>query len=346
MSVRAPLGIAIAGCGRIGMVHARLLAGRVPGARLTRVLDDDPLRAADVGARLGVAHGSELDALLDDNAVDAVVIATPPASHAQLVERIAASGRPILCEKPLAHDLADARAAADAAAREGVPLQVGYHRRFDADYAAARELLAAGGLGRVRAFVSSMRDERPPPPARLRGERLLLDAASHDFDCVRWLLGEIVEVASFGRRDHDGPCDEVGEFDHVVTVARTADGALGTIETSRIAGYGFDCRTELIGSDGTVRIDRPHIDAVERRGPGVARRLLPRDFHARFAAAYGAQLECFVRVARGEQEPPVDGDDGVAAVRAALAAEISLQSGGTPVPLRTAAPREPVEALR
>ncbi len=305
----------------------------------------------DAGAQFGVAHGCQLDELLDDDAVAAVVIATPPASRARLVERVAAAGQPILCEKPLARDLGDALDAADAAARAGVPLQVGYPRRFDADFSAARELLAAGGLGRVRAFVSSMRDEQPPPPARLRGERLLLDAASRDFDCVRWLLGEIVEVASFGRRDHDGSCDELGTFDHVVTVARTADGALGTIETSRIAGYGFDCRTELISSDGTVRIDRPHLDAVERRGPGVASHRLPRDSTpaSRPPTALGSTASCASRAASRSRRSTARTASRRCGRRSRRRRRCSR--GGAPVPLRStprrpAPRREPVEALR
>ncbi len=157
------------------------------------------------------------------------------------------------------------------------------------------------------------------------------------------MLGEIVEVASSGRRDDDLPD---GEFDHVVTVARTADGALGTIETSRISGYGFDCRTELIGSAGTARIERPCADAVERRGPGSRGTRSRAISMRRFAAAYTTQLEQFADVARGDAAPPVTAEDGVAAVRAALAAERSLRTGGATVALSEMPSTATVEALR
>jgi predicted dehydrogenase len=326
---RAPLGVAVLGCGRIGTIHARNLAGRVPRARLVRVADADEVAARRLGEALDVAHAGEVEALLADPAVEAVVIATPPPSHPELIRRVARAGKAVFCEKPVSHDLGSAVAAVEAARAAGVQLQIGFQRRFDRDYAIAQRRIAAGELGEIRAFATAMRDEHAPPDAVLRRERLLFDATSHDFDCIRWLLGEVAALTAFGTRRTSPTYAEVGEYEHVVIVARCAGGALGTIETSRVAGYGFDCRTEIVGSAATLRIDRAHVDAVEQRTPGRAHRPLPRTFHDRFAGAYATELEEFVGAVRDGRGPSVDGEDGLAAMRLALAAQRSLEAGET-----------------
>ena len=343
------LRIAVVGAGRIGQVHARALAGRVPGARLACVVDSDRARAARVAADHDVPHAHELAAVLGDRAVNALVIATPADTHVALIHAAAAAGVPMLCEKPLAHDLAGAIGAVAAAQASATLLQVGYQRRFDRHYAELRQRLSSGEIGRLRGYSSVMRDEAPPPPERLRGERLLLDAASHDFDCARWLLGEIKEVAAFGRaldaaqgaapgavpratRDASGGTTRV-EYDHVITVLRTTGGVLGTVETSRRSGYGFECRTEVLGDDGALATDGTPLHGVEQRRAGTTRRALPRDFEARFADAYVAQLTAFADSIRTDSPPRVSGADGIAALRIALAAEESLRAGGAPVSL-------------
>jgi predicted dehydrogenase len=311
-----------------------------------RVADADRRAARRLGEALDVPHGGDVEALLADGSVDGVVIATPPPSHPELIGRVAGAARAAFCEKPVGHDLGSAVAAVDAARAAGVQLQIGFHRRFDSDYAVAQRRIAAGELGEIRAFATAMRDEHAPPDAALRRERLLFEATSHDFDCIRWLLGEVVELTAFGTRATSPTYAEVGEYEHVVIVARCADGALGTIETSRVAGYGFDCRTEIVGSRATLRIDRSHVHAVEQRTPGRAQRELPRTFHDRFAGAYATELEEFVAAVRDGRRPSVEGEDGLAAMRLALAAEHSLRAGETVALELPVARRQPGRLLQ
>lgn len=324
-----PLRIAVVGLGRMGVVHARNLSGRVTRARLSRVSDVDATLARRVGEELGVPWCVEAEQLAGDRGVDAVVIATPPASHAALIVQAAYAGLPVLCEKPLAYELGEGLAAVEAADRAGVQLQVGFHRRFDRDYGVARAYVEAGDLGTIQTFLSSMRDMRPPPEPVLRRERLLHDATSHDLDIARWLVGEVVDVTAFGTRLSAPVYAEIGEYDNVVTVLRFAGGGLGVIDNGRAAAYGFECRTEVVGSRATLRIGDPRVSHVERLTPTGSRHDLTPTFLERFSSAYVAELEAFASAIQRGEDVRVTGQDGLAALRLSLAAERSLRAGGT-----------------
>jgi predicted dehydrogenase len=338
------LGIAVVGLGRMGEVHCRNLSARVAGARLAGVADADAALARRAGERFGVRWSSDASDVVADRRVDAIVVATPPPTHPQLITLAVGSAKPVLCEKPLAYDERDARAAVEAAARAGVPLQLGFHRRFDRDHAAARAAIEAGELGAIQMLFSSMRDRRAPPEPALRRERLLFDATSHDLDAARWLAGEVIEVSAFGTRLSSSLYERLGEYDNVITVLRFASGALGVIDNSRATGYGFDCRTEIVGTKATLRIDAPRLTNVEWLTPGAARRDHTATFLDRFSAAYVAELEAFAEVVRDGRAPSVDGEDGLMAMRLSLAAERSLQLG-TALALGDGARRQPGRRL-
>lgn len=316
----------MAGLGTIGCVHARNLQGRIPGARLARVVDalEDALAIA-----AGVPASTDYGDLLADPRVDAVLIATPPSTHAEMVRQAVAAGKHVFCEKPLALEIGDAEAALAAVQRAGVLLQLGFHRRFDRDFADARARIARGELGEVRTFFGSMRDMSPPPVEALRSreQTLLHDAACHDFDAARWLVGEIDEVTTRGAALASPEIADAGELDHAVTLLRFAGGALGIIENSLASGYGFDCRCEVTGSEATLRVDRPYSSAVERLDGGGSRFVRTLTFLERFEDAYREELAAFAAAVTGERRVEVDGEDGLAAVVLASAAELSLQRG-------------------
>ena len=322
------VGIGLAGLGRMGQVHLRNLAGRerrCASAELTAVYDVDPDRAAAVAAQVGAPAAATFAELLER--CEAVAITTSTASHAALSQEAAAAGRPVFCEKPLSHDRDTTVATIEAAERAGVALQVGFHRRFDPDWAAAAERIHAGELGEVTFFRTSLRDMTPPDPAFLSGSGgFFADVTVHDLDVARWLVGEVVEVTAHGSA-HDPAFAELGDVDTAVVVLRFANGALGVIDNGRAARYGYECSTEVVGTRATVRVEAPR--PVEWRTPGQAAFPLARDFEERYPAAYAAELDAFAACVRDGSPPRVTGRDALAAFDLAAACDASWRGGRT-----------------
>jgi myo-inositol 2-dehydrogenase/D-chiro-inositol 1-dehydrogenase len=301
----------VVGLGRIGRLHATNLAGRVPGAELLGVVDAVEQVARAVGEELGVPWSTSLDGLLRD--ADGIVIAAPTSVHADLVERSARAGRHVFCEKPLGFDPDAARRAVAAARAAGVALQVGFQRRFDPDWLGLREALRSGELGRLELFRGSHRNAGEPAASADLGD-LFVDVAIHDLDAARWLGGEVTELHA---------ADRPG----AATISlRFESGALGLIDVSRRAGYGFECSAELVGSRATARTGQAR-GQVELLRDGLVSAMLPADHGQRHEAAYVAELEHFGQVALGRAARGAGGDDAVAALKLALLARRSAAVG-------------------
>jgi myo-inositol 2-dehydrogenase/D-chiro-inositol 1-dehydrogenase len=315
--VGKPLGrarLAVVGLGRIGQLHAANLAGRVPGAELAGVVDALEAVARAVGERHGVRWSNSLDELLPN--ADGVVIAAPSCLHVELIERAAAAGRHVFCEKPLGFDVDAATRAVAVAQRAGVALQVGFQRRFDPGWLALRASLDTDELGELALLRSSHRNA--VSPARELGD-LFVDMAVHDLDAARWLAGEVAELHALERSG-------------TATIAlRFESGALGLIDLSRRAGYGFECSAELVGARATARTGQAN--EVELLRDGAARSPLPADHAQRHEAAYVAELEHFAAVVLGAAPAGADGEDAVAALKLALRAR---RSAATRTPGRAA----------
>jgi myo-inositol 2-dehydrogenase / D-chiro-inositol 1-dehydrogenase len=326
--------VGLAGLGRIGRIHAANLAGRCPSAELACVVDLDAGVAREVAERLGVPWTTSWEALLGDASVDAVAVATPTGSHAELSVAAAGAGKHVFCEKPLSLDRPAAVAVVEAAEAAGVKLQVGFHRRFDPDWAAPVERIRAGELGEVRLFRTSLRDMQAPDPAFLAGSGgFFVDVTIHDLDTARWMVGEVVEVSAFGAALSDPRFAELGDVDVAVVVLRFEHGALGVIDNSRAAGYGYECSTEVVGSRATVRIDHPQPLHYEWRTPGWAAQPLVRDFQQRYPLAYALELEAFAGCVRDDRPPAVTGLDALAAFDLAVACDRAWRTG-RPVAVR------------
>jgi predicted dehydrogenase len=284
--------IVVAGLGRMGRVHAANLARRGCLAGVVDVVEPVARAAA---AEHQVAWSTSLGDLLPD--ADGVVIAAPTALHAQLAER---AGRlPVFCEKPLGLDLPAAERAAEWVT------QVGFQRRFDPDWVA----LSEAGIGELALFRCSHRNAGAP------GEELgdlFVDVAVHDLDAARWLGGEVAELHAWQ-----------GAGQAAISL-RFVSGALGLIDVSRAAGYGFECSAELVGTEATARLR--HAPSFELLRDGRATAPLPPDHEARHAAAYAAELDHFAGLA-GPGLRPADGADAVAALRLALLARRSAATG-------------------
>ena len=322
--------VALAGLGRMGRIHAGNVAGRCPSAELACVLDVRPEVARAVGEDLGVPWSSDVEAALGDPGVDALAVATTTATHAPLVIAAATAGTPVFCEKPIALDRPSTVDALAAVRSAGTVLQVGFHRRFDPDWTAAAERITSGELGDVYLFRSSLRDKVPPDPAFLGGSGgFFVDMTIHDLDTARWMVGEVVEVTAHGAALSDPGFAEIGDLDTALVTLRFASGALGVIDNSRAAGYGYECSTEVVGRSAAVRIDAPHRRGVEWRTPGASTRDLVADFQERYPVAYAAELDAFARAVLDGTPPLVGGVDALAAYDLARAAERSWRTGRT-----------------
>lgn len=330
MRTSRQVNVGLVGLGRMGRFHAENLAGRIPQARLVRVVDAVEEVARETGERLGVGWSTRYEDLLADPEVEAVVIASPTPLHAGMAEAAAAAGKHIFCEKPVSPDPERTYRVISAAGEAGVLFQVGFHRRFDPDYRAARERIFSGEVGEVYLFRTSLRDMRPPGFDYIRGSGgFFADVTLHDFDTARWMIGEIDEVTAFGAALSDPGFDEVGDIDNAVVVLRFESGALGILDNSRVAGYGYECSSEIMGSRATLRIDNHRRVAVQTLTPNRVCQDYVSDFVERFADAYRLELEHFLAAVREEREPEVGGADDAAAVTLARAAERSYREGRT-----------------
>jgi myo-inositol 2-dehydrogenase/D-chiro-inositol 1-dehydrogenase len=277
---------------------------------------------------LDVPWTSSYDEVLGDLAVDAVVIATPTPLHAEMIERAAAAGKHVFCEKPLSLEPSrDAKAVVEAK-RAHIKLQVGFQRRFDPDFRLVKAKIDEGIVGDIRFFRATCRDMRAPRLEYLRNcGGIFADVTLHDFDVARWLVGEIVEVYARGAALSDPAIAEVaGDVDNAVVSVKFANGALGLIDNSRASAYGYETSIELMGSRSTLRVGQQAqgVSRVETLADASVSSDIGIDFVTRFADGYVAGLAAFVRAIADDVAPSPTGEDGVAAFTLALAAQRSV----------------------
>ncbi|MFI6685635.1 Gfo/Idh/MocA family oxidoreductase [Streptomyces sp. NPDC050485] len=316
--------IGLIGTGRIGAFHAGVLA-RHPQVEQLVVADADAARAAEVAALTGATAAATVAEAL--SGVDAVVIASATAAHAEHIAAAARAGLPAFCEKPVALDVPGTLGALRAVEAAGTELQLGFMRRFDAGYARARELVRSGRLGRLHTLRAVTSDPAPPPAAYLPlSGGLYRDCLVHDFDIVRWVTGrEVTEVYATGSDAGPAMFRAAGDIDTAAAILTLDDGTLATATATRCNGAGYDVRLELAGESDQFAVgldDRTPLTSTEPQGP-------PRPdkpwtgFLERFAPAYEAELDAFVRLVRGEVPNPCDGRDALQALRIAEACEVS-----------------------
>ena len=332
MTGSGTLRVLVAGVGRAGMVHARNFARGVPGARLAAIADPDPAAreraATELGCELAV---SDPVAAATDERIDAVVIASPTFTHADVAVAALGAGKHVLCEKPLAATVAEGRRIAAAAAAASGAFVMGFMRRFDAGFRRAAERVAAGDVGTPVLVRSTGRGPGLPPawawdPDRSGG--LIAEVNSHDLDTVRWLSGQEYEAAwAVGRaaRRPDLAERHPGFVDVVAATFELDGGALAQVDGACPAGYGYDARAEVYGTEGAILVGGPTVAGAPLVVDGAgARTDVVRGWRDLFAAAYRAEDEHLVAVARGEAAPAATVDDGLAALVAVAAANRAM----------------------
>jgi myo-inositol 2-dehydrogenase/D-chiro-inositol 1-dehydrogenase len=324
------VGMALIGSGRMGAFHGETVSRRLPGARLVAVADPAPGTAERLAGVLGAERAyTDAAQVWADPAVDAVVIAAPARFHADLVVAAAAAGKAVFCEKPMALSLADADRAIDAARTADVVLQVGFNRRFAADWRAARDLLEAGQVGTPRLLRSLTRDPGGFDPARVPPDTIFRETLIHDFDTLRYLNpgAEAVEVFTVADALVEPDWRDRGLLDTAVVTVRFDNGAVGTAEACFHATYGYDVRGEVFGSGGMATMGDGR--RTTTTFSGAAGRLVEtvRGDQELFAPAYTAELAAFVEAVRTHSPATVTGEDARAALAIALAAAESARAG-------------------
>lgn len=313
----------------MGVAYARYLASRVPGAAVHAVSDVRPEAAEAARAECGAAKAYiDFNALVHDPAVDAVVVMTPTKLHKDVVIAAAGAGKSIFCEKPLSLALDDAEAMQNAVAKSGVFFQLGFMRRFDAGYAAAKKKIEAGAIGKPCVFKSTSKDKERPSVDYLRPENsggLFIDMGIHDFDLARWFMGDVASVYSSGGVLAYPEMQGIGDWDNAIATLRFKNGCIGSVTLSRNGVYGYGIYTEIVGTEGTIQIgyDRETPVLLMTRD-GIAHDTVP-GFYERFENAYITQLQDFVRNLVQGRKPAITIADGIAAQKIALAATRSAQ---------------------
>jgi myo-inositol 2-dehydrogenase/D-chiro-inositol 1-dehydrogenase len=317
--------VGLLGAGRIGALHAGVLAGD-PGVDSLMVGDVDAGRAKALAGELGGESGSIEEVL--DSRPDAVVIAASTSAHADLIRAAVDAGIPAFCEKPVALGYDETLEIVERVESSGAVLQIGFQRRFDAGYVEAKRLIDAGALGTLYSVRLATHDPEPPHEGYIPvSGGIFRDLHIHDFDALRWLTGsEAEEVYATGSVRKFGVFARYGDVDTSAALIRMSGGVVAVLTGGRHDPLGYDVRAEIFGSGDSIAVGldgRTPIRSVEPGVPPPEKPAYP-NFQVRFEDAYRAELEHFLRVVRGEAENPCTGRDALEALRIAMAADLSL----------------------
>jgi myo-inositol 2-dehydrogenase/D-chiro-inositol 1-dehydrogenase len=321
--------VALVGAGRIARLHAENVSAHVRRLRLAAVADPAPGLASALAAEVGCDAVEDWAELLERDDVEALLLCSPSPLHPEQIAAAADAGKHVFCEKPIAADVASADRAIAASEAAGIVLQVGYNRRFDRSFAALREAVAAGRVGRPVLLRVTARDPEPPSRDYLQSTPgLLVDTTTHDLDLVRFVTGaEIVEVSARAASLVSDDARALGLADTAATTVVLDTGAIGTIDNCWRSSYGYDQRLEVHGTEGMVEARNELEDAtVVADAAGFHAPTLPYFFLERYAPAFVRELEAFADALEGAPVA-VTGRDGRQALAAAAAAMRSVEEG-------------------
>jgi len=328
------LNVGLIGLGRLGRVYARDLAGRIPETKLVAVADPQGNVAKEIADEFDVPRSyTDTQALIDDENVAAIVIVTPTHVHKEQVIAAAQSKKPTFCEKPPALSLAEVATMKGAVEKSGMFFQMGFMRRFDPGYAAAKKHIDSGRIGMPLVFKATSRDPFRPSleyanPKSSGG--MLIDMGIHDFDLARWFMGDVKTVSAIGATIAYPELATVGDIDNAIASLTFESGKLGVVDLTRSGIYGYDISTEILGLEGTIRIGylRETPIMVMTKANGVSHDTVPY-FMERFRDAYTNQLQNFAQNVLNERPAPITIDDGMEALRVGVAATKAREAGTT-----------------
>lgn len=321
--------VGIIGAGRIGKVHACTVGRRLPAAEAVAITDINLEAAQEAAVLYGIGR-VEKDAarILADPGINAVLICSSTNTHAQLIVEAARAGKHVFCEKPIDYDLARIDWALEAVEKAGVKLQIGFNRRFDANFARVRQAIVKGEVGTPHLLHIISRDPAPPPLSYIKvSGGMFFDMTIHDFDMARFLIGnEVEEVYAAAGVMVDPEIGRAGDIDTAVITLRFKNGVIGTIDNSRQAAYGYDQRVEVLGSKGSVATANCYPNqTIISSATGVRRDLPLNFFMERYADSFVAEMKSFIEAVAEDQPTAVSGGDARMPVVMAMAAMRSHQ---------------------
>jgi myo-inositol 2-dehydrogenase / D-chiro-inositol 1-dehydrogenase len=317
--------IGLLGAGRIGVLHAGVLADD-PGVDQILVGDADQERAEEVAGKVGGEAGP-IEAVLESGP-DAVVIAASTPAHAPLIRAAVEANVPAFCEKPIALDLGETIEIVREVEDSGATLQIGFQRRFDAGYTEARRLVETGALGTIYSLRLATHDPEPPPEEYIPASGgIFRDLHIHDFDILRWLTGgEVEEVFATGSVRNFDFFAEHDDVDTAAALIKMRDGVVAVLTGGRHDPLGYDVRAEIFGSRDSIAVGVDRRTPLRSVEPGISpsgKDAYP-NFQDRFLEAYTAEMEHFLALVRGEVGNPCTAADALEALRIAMAADLSL----------------------
>ena len=324
---------ALVGAGRIGTMHAGNLARRVPAAELAAVVDPREDVAQALAAKYDAKPAAEIDEVLKDPDIDAVLITSVAAAHSELIIRAAEAGKAVWCEKPASLTLEEMDRAIAATKQAGVPFQVGFNRRFAVDFAAAHQAITEGEIGTPQLMRSLTRDPGWPGglsnAVNVKPWTIFRETLIHDFDTLLWFNpgAEPIEVYTKGDALIAPEYKDVGFIDTAVVMITFSNGAIAVAEANFSALYGYDVRGEVFGSKGMVTAGRHASSPMQHYNENGVRQHTLRSDEEMFVDAYTQELADFAEAVRGNAPPPVTGEDARRALRVALAAMQSHEEG-------------------
>lgn len=323
------LRIAVLGVGRIGRMHAENIVAH-PRATLAGIFDVYEPSAKEIAEKLDVMRFESTEAVFASPEVDAVLIATSTPTHADLLEKAVAARKPALCEKPIDLSLDRVNACATKIAGSGVPIMLGFVRRFDSGHRAVREAVENGTIGELHQVVITSRDPGMAPAAYIEmSGGIFRDMTIHDLDMARFLLGEEPVVVSAHASVLVKPeLKGIGDFDSATVILETASGRQAVITNSRRATYGYDQRVEVHGSLGVARAENHHENTVViGNADGYRSAPLQNFFMTRYTASYAGEIAEFIAALKQGRQPATTGEDGVVALKLANACVQSVETG-------------------
>ena len=323
--------VGVIGAGRIGKLHTENLVKFVPQAKVVAVADVFAERIKEWAKDLGIEKVySDYHDILADKDIDAVIICSPTNTHSQITIEAANAGKHVFCEKPIDYDIDKINNALAAVKKAGVKFQVGFNRRFDHNFKAVRDMVDDGKIGNVNIVKITSRDPNPPSIDYVKvSGGLFLDMMIHDFDMSRYLSGsEVEEVYASGAVLVDKAIGDAGDIDTAIVSLKFKNGALGVIDNSRKAAYGYDQRVEVFGSKGCVTVKNDTDNSTELSTEDSVTRLKPKYFFLeRYKDSFIDEMNCFFDSIVNGTDVKVGAIDGLNAVKIALAAKRSLETG-------------------